>query len=121
MLQRAEPPPPGWHLERAGLVSVGVENRPHIEVVQQASPGDVVGEFLDRHARVDAAHIGLREHELVERHVARGLQRRDLLNGTCHVWYSETVVASHSLDLCSVTELARHSPLSSWRAPMGSP
>ena len=50
--------------------------------------GDVLGEILDRDTSLDPADVGLREHQLVERDVARRRQL-DLLNGLCHVSFSE--------------------------------
>src|SRR5579859_809256 len=60
--------------------------------------GNVLGEILDRDAGLGTADIGLREHQLVEGDVARWRQL-DLLNGLCHVSFSENGRPRPSLDL----------------------
>ena len=84
-LKGAIAPAPGRHLELAGGLTLGAQHRPDVEVLQQATPGDVLGEILDRNAGADATDVRLRKDELVERDVARGRERRDLLNGRSHV------------------------------------
>jgi hypothetical protein len=48
---------------------------------EQRPPRDVLGQFLDRHARLDVAHVRLAEHQLVEGDVARGAEGDFLLLG----------------------------------------
>src|ERR1700747_1183416 len=50
--------------------------------------GNVLCEILDRDAGLDTADVGLREHQPIEGDVARWGQL-DLLNGLCHVSFSE--------------------------------
>ncbi len=45
------------------------------------SPRDVLRQFLDRHARLDVAHVRLAEHQLVEGNVARGAEGDLLFSG----------------------------------------
>jgi hypothetical protein len=71
----------GRNLEHAGVLAVAIDDRTDAEALQECAPGDVVGQFLDRNAGLDAAHIGLAQDELVEGNVARCAQR-DLLNGS---------------------------------------
>jgi hypothetical protein len=51
--------------------------------LEERAARDVLREFLDRDAHLDAADIGLAQHQLVEGNIA-GLAQRDLLNGFCH-------------------------------------
>ena len=87
--ERPEAPAAGRDLEHAGLLAVGVENRPDAEALQERAPGDVLGQFLDRDAGLHAPDVGLAEHQLVEGDVARGAEG-DLLNGGSHVGFSAT-------------------------------
>ena len=57
--ERPVAPAAGRDLEHAGLVALGVEHRPDVEALQQRAPGDVLGQFLDRDAGLDAPDIGL--------------------------------------------------------------
>ncbi len=88
-LERAIAPAAGRHLEHAGLVALGIEDRPDVQALQQRALGDVLGQLLDRDAGLHAADVGLAQHQLVEGNVARGRQG-DLLNGCCHVGFSAT-------------------------------
>ena len=45
----------GRNLEHAGFVAVCVAHRPNSEALQQCSPGDVLGQLLDRDAGLDRA------------------------------------------------------------------
>ena len=42
---------------------------PHAQALQEAAAGDVFGQFLDGHASLDAPHVGLAQHQLVERDI----------------------------------------------------
>ena len=79
-LERAVAPAAGRDFEHAGLDAVVVENRPDGEALQEPAAGDVLGELLDRDARLDAPDIRLAQHELVEGNVARRAEG-DLLGG----------------------------------------
>ena len=68
--ERAIAPTAGRDLVHAGLHAGFVDDGAHAQAHQQASPRDVLGEFLDRHARLDVAHVGLAQHQLVEGDVA---------------------------------------------------
>src|SRR5579871_6790967 len=87
--ERAVAAAAGRHLEHAGVLSIGVEDGPDVETLQELPAGDVLGEILDRDPGLDPPHIRLGQHELVEGNVARGRQL-DLLNGLCHVSFSGT-------------------------------
>ena len=65
----------GWHLERAGLLAVFVDDGTDVQALQQPAPADVLGELLDRDAVLHPPHILLRQHELV---VGNVLARRSL-------------------------------------------
>ena len=82
-LKGAIAPSASRDLEHASLVSIAVENRPHGETLEERAARDVLREFLDRDARLDAADIGLAQHQLVEGNIT-GLAQRDLLNRFCH-------------------------------------
>ena len=71
----------GGDLEHAGLDAVGVDDGPDAEALQQAAPGDVLGQLLDRDAGLDPPDVRLAEDQLVEGDVARG-REGDLLNGS---------------------------------------
>ena len=73
-LERLKAPPAGRHLERARLLTLSVPHGPHAQGLQQAAPGNVLGQFLDAHAGLDAAHVGLAQHQLVQGDVARRAQ-----------------------------------------------
>ena len=88
-LKRPIAPAAGWDLEHAGFVALGVKDRPDVEALQQGTPGDVLGQILDRDAGLHPPDVGLAQDELVEGDVARRRQG-DLLNGICHVMFSAT-------------------------------
>uniref|UniRef100_B0T6J6 TRAG family protein n=1 Tax=Caulobacter sp. (strain K31) TaxID=366602 RepID=B0T6J6_CAUSK len=50
-------PAAGRDLEHAGLGAAGVQHGPNAQPVQQRAPGNVVGQFVDRHAGLGAADI----------------------------------------------------------------
>ena len=77
--QRAVAPAAGGDLEHAGLGAGGVDDGAHAQAHEQAATGDVLGELLDRDARLDVADVGLAQHQLVERNVERRRQG-DLLD-----------------------------------------
>ena len=81
--------PTGRDLEPAGLGALGIEDRPDVEALQESTPGNVLGQILDRDAGLQAPDVGLAEHKLVEGDVSRRAER-DLLNGLCHDGYSAT-------------------------------
>jgi hypothetical protein len=62
----------GRNLEHAGLGARGVEDRTNVEALKQRAPADVLGQLLDRDAGLHAPDVGLAQHQLVERNVARG-------------------------------------------------
>ena len=66
-------------LEHAGLLAGVVGDCPDAQAHEEAAPGDVLGELLDRDARLDVADVRLAEQQFVERDVARGRQG-DLLD-----------------------------------------
>ena len=96
--QRLKAPAARRHLEHFGFLAGIIEDRPDIEALQQAAPGDVLGQFLDRDVGLDLADVRLAEHQLVERDIARA-RKGDLLNGLGHVFFSATGAGSVSPDL----------------------
>ena len=72
----------GRDFKHAGLDAIGIDDGPHAESLQQAAPGDVLGQFLDRNASLDVPDVGLAEHQHVEGDVARGRQSDFLCS--CH-------------------------------------
>jgi hypothetical protein len=73
-LERPVAPAAGRHLVHAGLGTALVQHRPDGQALQQRAAGNVLGQLLDRHAGLDAAHVGLAEDELVEGDVTRNAQ-----------------------------------------------
>lgn len=73
-LQGLEAPPTRRHLVRARLLTVPVPHGSHAQGLQQATPGDVLGQLLDAHTGLDAAHVGLAQHKLVQGDIARRAQ-----------------------------------------------
>jgi hypothetical protein len=82
-------PAAGRHLEHAGLLAVFIEDRPDAQALQEGAKCNALRQLLDRDARLDAANVGLAQHQLVEGNVTRGTEF-DLLNGACHVDHSTT-------------------------------
>ena len=80
--QRPEAPAAGGHLERAGLIALGVQYGAHAQALQQGPPGDALGQRLDRDAGLHAPYIGLAQDELVEGDVPGRVQ--DDLLGRSH-------------------------------------
>ena len=73
------------HLEHAGLIAIGVEDRPHVQALKQrATPRDILGQLLDRDPGLHAPDVRLAEHQLVEGYVARGREGDFLGGGFCH-------------------------------------
>src|SRR4051812_34501765 len=68
------------YFEHAGLGAVRVDDRPDTEALQEGTPRDVLGQFLDRNAGLDASNVRLAEDELVERNVP-GAAQDDFLGG----------------------------------------
>jgi hypothetical protein len=68
-LERTIAPPAGRDLEHAGLGAVVVEDGPDGEALQECAARDVVRKLFDRDARLDAAHVRLAQHQLVEGNV----------------------------------------------------
>ena len=79
--QRPKPPPAGGDRVHAGLGAVLVPHGPHGDGAEQRPPRYVLGQFLDRDAGLDVAHVRLAEHQLVEGNVARGAEGDLLLLG----------------------------------------
>jgi hypothetical protein len=71
--------------------------------MQQAAPGNVLGQFVYRDAGFHTPDIRLAKHELVEGNVARG-RECDLLSGIRHRAYSATGGRKLSLGLQPVTK-----------------
>jgi len=76
-------PTAGGDLEHTGLGAIGVDHGANIEALEQAAPGDVLGQLLDRNPGLHAPDVRLAEHQLVEGDVARGRQG-DFLNCVRH-------------------------------------
>ena len=74
-LQRREASPARNDGIPAGLRPGLVEHGPHVQRLQEAAAADVLGELADAHPRLDAAHVGARGQQLVERQRLRGYER----------------------------------------------
>src|SRR5438477_1541037 len=77
--------------------------------------GNVLCKILDRDAGLDTADVGLREHQPIEGDVARWGQL-DLLNGLCHVSFSENRRPRASLSASNPFTNSGRPPLPLWRA-----
>lgn len=116
-LQRSEPTAARRHLEHPGLVAFGIQYRPHVQALQEGSPGDVFCKLLDGDAGLDPAYVGLAQHQLVEGDVAR---RTESNFGSRHVdVLHDGAAESLSLDLQPVADHSRlpltlPAPLPSW-------
>ena len=88
-LKRPITPSASGNFEHAGFRALVIKNRPHGETLKERAPRDILREFLDRDARLDAADIGLAQHQFVERNVTR-LTERNLLNRFRHQTFSAT-------------------------------
>jgi len=86
--QRPEAPSAGGDFEHGGLVAVPVQHGAHAQALQQGTPGDALGQRLDRDAGLHAADIGLAQDELVERDIPGRVQ--DDLLGRSHLVISAT-------------------------------
>ena len=64
----------GGHFEHAGFRAVVIEHRPDIQALEQSSAVDIIGQVLDREARLYAPDIFLAEHQLRERDIPRGAE-----------------------------------------------
>ena len=98
----------GGNLEHAGLVALGVANRPDRDALQQGATGDVLGQLLDRDAGLDPPHVGLTEQELVERDIARRAED-DLLK--LEPWSFSMTGGRETLSRPSTRHEKRRSPL----------
>ena len=96
----AAPTAPGRDFELAGLGAIIIQHGPHAQALQEAAAGDVFGQFLDGHASLDAPHVGLAQHQLVERDIP-GRGQGDFLDSFRHQFFSTTGAGSHSPDLTS--------------------
>ena len=56
----------GGNFEHAGLVPLGVEDRPDVQSLDQAAPRDVFRQFLDRDAGLDTADVRLLDTSLLK-------------------------------------------------------
>src|SRR5689334_4041057 len=59
--ERPEPPPAGRHLEHTGLLACSVQNRSHIEALQERATANVFRKLLDRNACLHTADVALAE------------------------------------------------------------
>lgn len=95
-----EPAATGRDLELAGLGPIVIQHRPHAQALQQTAASDVFSQSLDGHASLDVLHIGLAQHQLVERDIPRRGQG-DFPDSFCHQFFSTTGAGSDSPDLTS--------------------
>lgn len=65
-VQRAIAPATCQHLEHAGLIAIGVDNRPHVETLQERTLRDAFGELLDGNAHLHMPDVGLAEDQFVK-------------------------------------------------------
>jgi hypothetical protein len=73
---------------------------PHAQALQQTATGDAFDQFLDGHANLDAPHVGLAQHQIVERDIPRRRQSA-FLDSFRHQIFSTTGAGSHSPDITS--------------------
>jgi hypothetical protein len=95
-----EPATPGRDFELAGLGVIAIQHGPRAQAPREAAAGDVVAQFLDGHASLDAPHVGLAQHQFVERDIPRRRQR-DFLDSFRHQIFFTTGAGSHSTGLTS--------------------
>ena len=69
-------------------------------LADDGAASDVFGQFLDRHASLDAPHVGLAQDQLVKRDIPRRGQG-DFPDSFRHQIFSTTGAGSHSPDLIS--------------------
>ena len=69
--ERAEAPASGRNFELPRFLPFAIEQRPHVEALEQSAAGDVRRQRIERYACLHAPHIGLRQAQAVERNVAR--------------------------------------------------
>jgi hypothetical protein len=93
-----EPAATGGDLELAGLCAISIQHWPHAQALQEAAAGDVFSQFLNGHASLDAPHVGLAQHQLVERDIS-GRGQGDFLDSFRHQFFSTTGAGIHSLPL----------------------
>ena len=104
-LERPEAATAGRVLVDAGRGSIGVGGGTDAGTLEQAAPGDVLGQILGRDAGPHVPDVGPRQDQLAERDVTRG-RERDLLNGS-HVGMLRVCRPGASL---STLKSARNSP-----------
>jgi len=71
--ERAEAATARRNLEHAGLVAGGIHHGTDVETLEQGPTIDVVGQILDRKARLHAPDILLAQHQL-----GKGMSREEL-------------------------------------------
>src|SRR3546814_7061225 len=79
--ERADAAAPGRNFIIAGGIALAVEDRAHVQIMQQPSPRDAVGQFCNRLAGLHPADIRVRKPQPVEGDGLR-LVERDLLLGS---------------------------------------
>ncbi len=99
-LQGLEASAASGYFEPSGLGTIIGQNGPDAQVLQQPAARDVLGQFLDGNAGLDAPDVGLAQHELVEGNVP-GWGQGDFLGRFRHQIFSATGAGSHSPDLTS--------------------
>ncbi len=72
--ERAEAAAARRNLELAGFLAVIIEQGADVEALEQGAAIDVVGQILDREARLHAPDILLAQHQLGKGDVARGTE-----------------------------------------------
>ena len=72
--ERAIAPAAGRNLIIASLLTLGVEDRANVQIVEQSAPRNVVSKVRNSLVRPHAPDIGRRQAEPVEGYVARGTQ-----------------------------------------------
>ncbi|KGB22189.1 TRAG protein [Acetobacter pomorum] len=81
--ERAKAPSAGRDFVSAGLGPFAIKHGTDIQALQQPATLDVAGQFLDRQAGLYPPHVGLRQHQPVERDVA-GRTQADFGNSGRH-------------------------------------
>jgi len=82
----------------ASPAAAGIKHRPDVQVLQEPASGDVLGQFVDQSAGLDAPHVKLSKYKLFEEGVLREGQNH-VLGKFRHPIFSPTAAQGHSAAL----------------------
>ena len=77
--------PPAGISKHPALDAIGIHHRPDGEALQQAAPGDVVGQFADGDACLDPADVAAAQKQPVEGDITRGAEGDFLVGSLSYV------------------------------------